>query len=75
MSVDDKLDKLDSRLDDIDKTLIRQEGHLKDHIRRTELLEEEVHPIKAHVHQLRGATKLVVIVSSLVGLVALFYKG
>ena len=32
----DKIDKLDERLDNIDKTLVRQEGHLNEHIRRTE---------------------------------------
>lgn len=56
----EKLDKLDDRLDSVDKTLVRQEAQLAEHIRRTELLEhaharleqeiyEDLTPIKVHV--------------------------
>lgn len=63
-----QLDKLDEKLDNVDKTLIRQEESLKEHMRRTELLERhyeslqselhnEVEPIKEHVQQVKGIAK------------------
>ena len=52
----DKLDKLDDRLNDIDKTLIRNTISLEMHIKRTDelekhvkLLEEQVNPVVKHV--------------------------
>lgn len=64
----DQLDQLDTRLDSVDKTLVRQEANLKEHMRRTELLEKhyeklhdeiytELDPINAHVHQVKGVLK------------------
>ena len=72
--IEAKLDKLDHRLDSVDKTLVRQEENLKEHMRRTALLEEEVQPIKAHVHQLRGAGKFLALASSAIGILAVLYK-
>lgn len=64
----DKLDKLDTRLDSLDKTLVKQEENLREHMRRTELLEQqhthledeihvELEPIKSHIQQVKGITK------------------
>lgn len=59
-----KIDKLDERLDSIDKTLIKQEGQLALHIRRTEIAEENIKmlrddlkPIKKHVNMIEGIIK------------------
>lgn len=64
-----KLDKLDSRLDNVDITLVKQHAQLEEHIRRTNLLESEVKPIKEHVSNLRGIGKLIAILGSIVGLI------
>lgn len=69
------LNRLHDRLDSIDKTLVRQEENLKEHMRRTELLELEVHPIKEHVHQLRGAFKVLGLILTITGVVAALIKG
>ncbi len=45
--------------------LARIEENLKDHIRRTELLEIELKPLKAHVHYMNGSLKLVGIIGTL----------
>lgn len=37
-----KLDLLDSRLDSVDKTLVKQEANLGEHMRRTELNEKRI---------------------------------
>jgi uncharacterized protein (UPF0335 family) len=49
MSNEQKLDKIDERLDKIDQHLAVYNAQLKEHIRRTEIIENEMKPIKAHV--------------------------
>ena len=58
-----KLDKIDDRIASIDVTLAAQHVTLKEHIRRTELLEADVRPIKDHVTRMQGAIKLITIIS------------
>jgi predicted S18 family serine protease len=72
-----KVDKLDERLDTIEKVLIKQEKNIEIHILRTNLLEEsvdllrqEMRPIEKHVHYMHGALKLVGIISLLAGIAA-----
>lgn len=63
-----QLDKLDDKLESVDKTLVKQEENLREHMRRTEILERqhegiqsemhnELEPIKAHVQQVKGVSK------------------
>lgn len=68
----DQLDKIHERLTSIDKTLVRQEGHLAEHIRRTALLEDEIKPIKKHVGHVEGAIKLIGLLSIIAGLLKAF---
>lgn len=48
------LDRLDNSVDNINITLGKQEVHLAEHIRRTELLEEEMRPIRDHVNRVNA---------------------
>lgn len=66
----DKIDKLDDRLDNIDKHLAVYNQQLKEHIRRTTLLEKDVEPIKAHVAVVSSLSKTVTITSILLGIIA-----
>lgn len=52
--IDTKLDEVNNRLTSIDQTLAAQHVSLKDHIRRTEILEETVKPIQEHVLKVNG---------------------
>lgn len=52
----DKLDEMDKRLDEINVTLVKQEGNLQEHMRRSEanekaveLLQSQLEPVKDHV--------------------------
>lgn len=67
-----KLDKLDDKLDNVDKTLVKQEINLQEHMRRSDLLEkkqeeieqeikEDLIPINNHINQVKGITKFVII--------------
>ena len=75
--IDTKVDKLDERLDSIEKVLIKQELNLEIHIKRTNLLEESVgllrqdlRPVERHVDYVHGALKFIGIISVVVGIFA-----
>lgn len=72
--VEEKLDKVVEHISSIDVTLAKQHISLKDHIRRTELLEQQVEPIKKHVNMVQGALKLIGLVSVCLGIVELILK-
>lgn len=76
-----QLDKLDDKLESVDKTLVKQEENLREHMRRTELLEkqheqlqseihEELEPVKAHVNQVKGIAKFLAAAIPIIGAVA-----
>lgn len=63
------IEKLDSRLDNIDKTLIRQEFTLEEHQRRSlanekslELLEKKLGPVFTHVQLMNFLVKMGILV-------------
>lgn len=72
--VADKIEKLDERLDSIDKTLVKQEANLKEHMRRTELLEEDLRPIRRHVNMLEGSLKFLGVVLIVLSIISVFMK-
>jgi hypothetical protein len=72
-----KLDKLDEHLNSIDKTLIKQEAGLSEHILRTtfaeqrlEHIETDLKPIKVHVTRLQGVMQFIGILSVLISIIA-----
>jgi hypothetical protein len=71
-----RFDKVDSRLDSIEKVQIKQEANLGEHIRRTELAEENLvilrndfKPIQKHVIYVEGFLKGLGILAMVVTLV------
>ena len=58
-------DKIFERLNSIDNTLAAQHESLKDHMRRTAMLEENMKPIQRHVSMVDGAIKLIGVLSLL----------
>lgn len=76
----EKLEKIDDRLLCIDKTLVKQEENLQEHMRRTDLAEErleklhvEVTPIKSHVEQVKGAAKFISLLTLLTSIASVIY--
>jgi hypothetical protein len=60
----DKLEQMDQRLDNIDITLVRQEGQLAEHMRRSllneeavQLLKTQIEPVKDHVKSVNAVLK------------------
>ena len=66
--IENKIDKHGEHLSSIDVTLAAQHQSLKDHMRRTELLEAKLEPIEEHVANLNGILKFIGFLSVLVGL-------
>ena len=71
----EKLEVLDTRLDCIDKTLVKQESNLSEHMRRTDLLEKKIDPIEQHVHQLKGIAKFIGFLISLSAVALALYEA
>lgn len=57
-----RLDKLNEKQDEMNSILIENTTSLKEHMRRTELLEEEIKPIKADIQFVNNVAKFVSIV-------------
>ena len=79
--LEDKLDKIGDRLSAIDNTLTRNTTSLEHHIKRTDLLEEQVakvtesiEPIKRHVAMVNGGVKLLSILAAILA-AALSIRG
>ena len=72
-----KIEKIDERLSNIDVSLVRQTVSLEEHVRRTNLLENEIRPIKRHVLMVEASLKVVGLLSIILGIAAalreLFY--
>ena len=56
--IEEKLDKVIEHISSIDSTLSAQHISLRDHIRRTELLEEKITPIEKSYERSNGVIKL-----------------
>ena len=67
-----KLDKIDQRIDSIDKHLAVYNSELKFHIKRTDILEEELKPIKSSLIKAQGALCFIGILATLVSVAVAF---
>jgi tetrahydromethanopterin S-methyltransferase subunit G len=74
--LDDRLEKIEGRLNEIDRTLLVNTSSLEKHMLRTELsekrlekIEDELVPVTRHVSQMSGALKLVGILSLISGFI------
>lgn len=66
--IEDKIDKIVDQIGSINATLAAQHVSLDTHIKRTDLLEAEIKPIKSHVNMISGALKLIGLIATLSGI-------
>ena len=64
--IEEKLDRIDERLDSLDKNMAVNNTLLEYHIKRTDMLEEEVKPLKGHVLKAQGVLVFIGALSTLV---------
>lgn len=69
-----KIDDQNEHLTSIDVTLGIQSVQLRDHIRRTNLLEAQLKPIQKHIDMTKGAYKLIGILTAIGALYELFTR-
>ena len=65
----DKLDSIDIRLNDIDKTLVRNTVSLEDHMRRTELLEQSQTKLEDKIRPLINVHITAVMIAKVLGVI------
>ena len=72
--IEEKLDKVVEHITSIDVTLAKQHVSLKEHMRRTELLEMDMRPVKAHVNAIHGVLKAIGLAATVLGALASVLK-
>lgn len=70
----DKLDKLQENMNEMDKTLVRNTDSLELHMKRTDLLEESIKPIRKHVLMAEAVLKLMGLTAVVSSFIAVLYK-
>lgn len=63
----DKLDILDQRLDDVDTILVKQEANLAEHMKRTNLLEQQQAPLNKFMWATLGIISFITFFGVIVG--------
>ncbi len=69
-----KLDRVVERIGSIDATLAAQHVSLKDHIRRTNILEGKIAPIEKHVNMVGGVFKFFGILATVGGFIGVCFE-
>jgi hypothetical protein len=67
--LDTYLERIAERLTSMDITLAKQSVLLDEHIKRTNLLEEQIRPIQKHVAMVNGALKALGVLALILGIV------
>ena len=66
--IEEKLDKIDERIDNIDKNLAVNNTLLEYHIKRTDMLEQEIKPLKAGLIKAQGAMMFVGVLATAISI-------
>ena len=64
--IDRKLEKIDERIDSIDKHLAVYNSQLRFHIKRTDMLEEEIKPLKSSLIKAQGAIMFIGLLATII---------
>jgi hypothetical protein len=70
--IEEKLDEISDRLAVIDVTLAKQHVVLDEHVRRTNLLEQQLAPIKSDIDGAKSIIKFMMILTGLAGAITGF---
>ena len=64
--IDRKLEKIDERIDSIDKHLAVYNSQLRFHIKRPDMLEEELKPLKSSLIKAQGAIMFIGLLATVI---------
>lgn len=73
--IEDKIDKLGDKLSSVDVTLAAQHESLKLHMKRSDMLEAQLEPVKRHVAMVSGALKALGGVAILAGIIEAIFTA
>lgn len=65
----EKLDKIEAHLGNQEVHLGKLTVSVEEHIKRTNLLEDQIKPVLSHVHEMRGAIKVLSILATIAAIV------
>lgn len=66
--IENKLDKIADAQSEMNSTLASQHVSLEDHIRRTNILESEIKPLKKRVNMVDGVLRFLGVIAILAGI-------
>ena len=64
--IDRKLEKIDERIDNIDKHLAVDNSQLRFHIKRTDMLEKSMEPLKVHLNKTHGILTFIGVIATVI---------
>jgi len=67
--LDEKLEKIDERIDSIDKHLAVYNSQLRFHIKRTDMLERDIEPLKIHLNKTHGILTFIGVIATVITVV------
>ena len=67
--LDEKLEKIDKRIDSIDKHLAVYNSQLRFHIKRTDMLERDIEPLKIHLNKTHGILTFIGVIATVITVV------
>ena len=68
--IDRKLEKIDERIDNIDKHLAVYNSQLRYHIKRTDMIEKDIEPLKVHLNKTHGILTFIGVIATVITVVA-----
>lgn len=72
--IEDKVDSISDKLGATNEILAAQHESLKQHMRRSDLLEQAMKPLQKHVAMVDGALKLIGLLAAVAAIVELLLK-
>jgi len=72
--IEQKLEKIDEKMDNIEKHLAVYNAQLRFHIKRTDILESEVKPLKIHLHKVHGILTFIGVSATIITVLVTIYN-
>ena len=72
--IEQRLEKIDEKMDNIEKHLAVYNAQLRFHIRRTEILEREIKPLKIHLHKVHGILTFIGVAATIITVIVTIYN-
>lgn len=70
--LEDKIDKISDDISEVKVTLARNTVSLEEHVRRTNILEDKVEPMRKDIDMAKGAIAFIGLLATIATIIALF---